>query len=82
MPETLRTWARVLVIVGLVAGAGAFAAYATGDELYLGGEVVRTQMDAVWVLGVLGAALVAAAFVLVLRISEIGSQEEQQPSDR
>lgn len=82
MPETLRTWARVLVIAGLVAGAGALAAYATGDELYLGGGVVRTQMDAVWVLGVGGAALVAAAFFLVLRISEADSQEEQRRSDR
>ena len=59
MPETRRdvdlvvAGARALLLGGIVCSVAALIAYATGDVI-----------DAVWVLGTLGVALVAAAYAL------------------
>ena len=71
-----RLVARLLTTAGIVTLLGAVAAYATGDEIHLRGAVVRTHTDAVWVLGVLGAALVVVAFAMVI----ISTQDARLPA--
>ena len=80
--DGIRLGATLLTATGLVTASGAVAAYVTGAEVYVRGETVRTHTDAVWVLGVVAAALMVAAFVLVMRISALESGAVPARSDR
>jgi len=70
MPETRRqpdlvvAGASALLAGGLVCLVAAIIAFATGDVVDTGGGSFRTHVDAVWVLGSLGVAMVVAAFAL------------------
>jgi hypothetical protein len=56
--------ASALLAGGLVCVVAAIIAFATGDVVDTGGGSFRTHVDAVWVLGALGVAMVVAAYAL------------------
>jgi hypothetical protein len=56
--------ARALLIGGLVCSVAALIAFATGEVIDTRGGSYRTHVDAVWVLGTLGVAMIAAAYAL------------------
>jgi hypothetical protein len=63
-PDLVVAGARALLIGGLVCSVAALIAFATGDVIHTRGGSYRTHVDAVWVLGALGVAMIAAAYAL------------------
>jgi hypothetical protein len=63
-PDLIAAGASALLAGGLVCAVAAIIAFATGEVIDTGGGSYRTHVDAVWVLGTLGVAMVVAAFAL------------------
>jgi hypothetical protein len=63
-PDLVVAGASALLAGGLVCAVAAIIAFATGDVVDTRGGSFRTHVDAVWVLGTLGGAMVVAAYAL------------------
>ncbi len=61
-PDYIVAGASALLAGGVVCAVAAITAYTTGDVVHTRGGSFRTHVDAAWVLGTLGVAMVVAAY--------------------
>jgi len=63
-PDLIVAGASALLAGGFVCAVAAVIALLTGEVVDTTGGSFRTQVDAVWVLGTLGVAMLVAAYAL------------------
>ncbi len=63
-PDYIVAGASALLAGGLVCVVAAVVAFATGEVVDTSGGSFRTHVDAAWVLGTLGVAMIVSAYAL------------------